>query len=92
MSGVGAEPVKQSMDTSRIDNLARSQHPLVRDKVREKLSETISKIGISPESGHAMKFFLHELQSIIPFGIQDCTIFDVVEALCPKKYIQYRNF
>ena len=57
MSGVGAEPVKQSMDTSRIDNLARSQHPLVREKVREKLAETVSEMGISPESGHAMKFF-----------------------------------
>ena len=57
MGGVGAEPVKQTMDTSRIDNLARSQHPLVREKVREKLAETVSEMGISPESGHAMKFF-----------------------------------
>ena len=57
MVGVGAEPVKQTMDTSRIDNLARSQHPLVREKVREKLAETVSEMGISPESGHAMKFF-----------------------------------
>ena len=57
MSGVGAEPVKQAMDTSRIDNLARSQHPLVREKIRGKLAETVSNMGISPESGHAMKFF-----------------------------------
>ena len=52
--------LEQSLSTIygyiRID-IARSQHPLVRDKVREKLSETISKMGISPESGHAMKFF-----------------------------------
>ena len=57
MSGVGAEPVKQAMDTSRIDNLARSQHPLVREKVRGKLADTVSNMGISPKSGHAMKFF-----------------------------------
>ena len=57
MSGVGAEPVKQAMDTSRIDNLAHSQHQLVREKVREKLADTVSNMGISPESGHAMKFF-----------------------------------
>ena len=57
MSGVGAEPVKQAMDTSRIDNLARSQHPLVREKVRGKISETVQGMGISPQSNQAMKFF-----------------------------------
>ena len=57
MSGVGAEPVKQLMDTSRINKLANSQHPLVREMVREKLAETVSNMGISPESEYAMKFF-----------------------------------
>lgn len=57
MVGVGAEPVKQTMDNSRIGNLAGSQHPLVREKVREKLTDTISKMGIPPESKYAMKFF-----------------------------------
>ena len=57
MSGVGAEPVKQLMDTSRIDKLANSQHPLVREMVRQKLAETVSNMGISPDSEYAMKFF-----------------------------------
>lgn len=57
LSGVGAEPVKQAMDNSRIDKMARSQHPAIRDTVRKKLRETISKLGVDTNAADAMKWY-----------------------------------
>ena len=57
MTGVGAEPVKQAMDKSRIDKLARSQHPEVREMIRCKLTETIQSMGINPTADNAMKWY-----------------------------------
>jgi hypothetical protein len=57
LSGVGAEPVKQAMDNSRIDKMARSQHPIVRDTVREKLAQTIAKLGVDTNAEDAMKWY-----------------------------------
>ena len=57
MTGVGAEPVKQTMDKGRISNVARSQHPAIRDMIRRKISETVSSMGIDPDSDGAMKWY-----------------------------------
>ena len=57
MVGVGAEPVKQYMDSSKINNLAKSQHPLVRDAVARLLTQTIGEMGIDPNSSEAMKWY-----------------------------------
>ena len=57
MTGVGAEPVKQTMDKGRIGKVARSQHPEVREMIRSKLAETIQSMGINPIADDAMKWY-----------------------------------
>ena len=70
MTGVGAEPVKQAMDKSRIENIAKSQHPKVREMVRRKLSETIQSMGISPTADNAMKWYLLSHKAAYHLGFQ----------------------
>ena len=37
--------------------MARSQHPAIRDTVRKKLRETISKLGVDTNAADAMKWY-----------------------------------
>lgn len=57
MVGVGAEPVKQAMDNSRIEKTARSQHPKTKNAVQQNLRSTISNLGIDPLEPTAMKWY-----------------------------------
>jgi hypothetical protein len=68
MVGVGAEAVKQTMDKSRVTNLARSQHPLIKSTVQSKISETIEEMGVDSTSDTAMKWFHLSYKSAYHLG------------------------
>jgi hypothetical protein len=56
MLGVGAEPVKQTMDKGRIKWKAKNQHPVIRESVISLISAGANSLGIDPDSSEAMKW------------------------------------
>lgn len=56
MLGVGAEPVKQTSDKSRIQNLAANQPVLIREEVHKQVRNAIRAMGIDENSEYAMKW------------------------------------
>ena len=56
MLGVGAEPVKQTSDKSRIQKLAANQPVLIREEVHKQVRKAIRTMGIDENSEYAMKW------------------------------------
>ena len=56
MLGVGAEAVKQTLDKTKLENLAKYQHPSIVAAVHQQVSKSLISLGVDPYSSDAMKW------------------------------------